>query len=339
MKLVELLKFHTQSLREYAECWQSSALRTTIDISKEEAAYHLLEHAGMLRRYTADEVSIRGLKELTEKKVVELVMSVCKYISCITLSERINELVAKDFLESEEIEEVEAILLDRDGLQTVIDLASELVRKLLNEHSEVVIALADANCVAAEIDDLLLSRPDIISVASRPLEPFLQLIKTHLDMEKYWWFAKAREIDKTYQEQNLFEILGSKTEDKLATVISLFSKDFDSWISAQNISFAVQSYPDQVAAASEGQQEWKGRALDGKITWSIAEEDDEWVLRIASKYMQLQGTKLVVTVGEISKEFTLEAMFEGYVSAEVVFSVEDRKKIAPDSKPKITLKG
>ena len=60
---LDLLRFHAESLREYATFWFDPDSRQDSDVSEEEAAYHLCEHAAMLFRYTAQEVYLKGIVE------------------------------------------------------------------------------------------------------------------------------------------------------------------------------------------------------------------------------------------------------------------------------------
>ena len=59
----DLLRFHAQSLRDYAAIWFDPEARKEGEVSQEEAAYHLCEHTAMLLRYTGREVYLQGLAE------------------------------------------------------------------------------------------------------------------------------------------------------------------------------------------------------------------------------------------------------------------------------------
>lgn len=168
------------TIKEYARYWAHKEL----GMPQDEAAYGLLKAVGMEYRRTNIMVPLQP-----EEK--QLVLAASKFANRLVFSKKLRELFEKDFLDNEEIAYVEQSLLARDGLQVVIDTAKAIA-------DQCHIPIADMMVVAQELDDLLLSRPDIYTVASQYMEPLKKSIKAPVSKEVYWWFYKAREEDKEF---------------------------------------------------------------------------------------------------------------------------------------------
>src|SRR5262245_10418581 len=113
------LRFHAEALRDYLLCWESDAHRRRRGVSEEEAAYHLLEHAGYLDRYGTSPSWVAQLRMLPPADRRPLVQAACRYTRGMTWAERARRLLAPEALSAEAFEEVEDLLLRRDALETV----------------------------------------------------------------------------------------------------------------------------------------------------------------------------------------------------------------------------
>jgi hypothetical protein len=95
----------------------------------------------------------------------------------------------------------ETLLLERDGMQAALSLACDLVANEIAADKDLRHALALTIGTMAEGDELLLARPDIISVASRILEPLKAIVAVELDHNTYWWLYRARDLDQQFENE------------------------------------------------------------------------------------------------------------------------------------------
>jgi hypothetical protein len=205
---LDLLRFHTQSLREYAAFWFDPDSRQDSDVSEEEAAYHLCEHAAMLFRYTGQQVHLRGLEEQPPERRRLLVLAVCRYLGRLALTDTARRLLLRDCLDDDELTQFEDLLIERDALEEVLGLATRLVADLLRGgDSDLRRELATARSVVAELDDALWSRQDVVSVACRALAGLRSQLAVRPDERVQWWFGKAMSLDETFEHGGLQELL------------------------------------------------------------------------------------------------------------------------------------
>ncbi|HNO77970.1 MAG TPA: hypothetical protein PKN33_07900 [Phycisphaerae bacterium] len=182
----DLIRFHLDGLVEYLDCWASSEVRAETGISREESAFYILEHAAMLQRMTGDHRAITGV-ESEVGDLESLVASACKHVQGFTHAAWLRAL--PDALDTDEIEQAEAILLQRDELEAALDLGTEFVRSELEHNdSHLLDALACARCVAAEIDDELQRRTDVTEAVAGILSIRLADLAINPDTDQYWWF-------------------------------------------------------------------------------------------------------------------------------------------------------
>ena len=91
----ELVEFHREAMRGYwLICFPEGAARE-IGRRPAEAAYHLLEHAGMVYRYTADQVSLEKLRAMARDDRRQLVLASCNFILRGDLPQRTVGLLAR----------------------------------------------------------------------------------------------------------------------------------------------------------------------------------------------------------------------------------------------------
>lgn len=193
--------FHANSFRTYAAAWQGITGQSRPAIRRDEAAAGLLEHAGMLWRYTHDDRVRDELRAQPAPRRRKLVLDACRYLSRATYSPRMTTLCAHDALSNEQLEEIQSLILLRDGAQTALDLAAYLVQDLLSRDTTLLLALADGNAAFAEGDDAILRRPDILSVAHRILAPLRPHIKVTLDQRTHWWLFHAAKLDQQFENE------------------------------------------------------------------------------------------------------------------------------------------
>jgi hypothetical protein len=78
------------SLGRPVSFWDFPETRKDTGVSEEEAAYGILQHAGMLYRYTGDEQSIQD-QDISETR--RMLLSACNYISEIILADSAERIL------------------------------------------------------------------------------------------------------------------------------------------------------------------------------------------------------------------------------------------------------
>jgi hypothetical protein len=194
------LRFHAEALRDYLLCWESADHRAGRGMSEEEAAYHLLEHAGHLDRQGIPPSWAAELAALPPAERRRLVGAACRYTRGMTWAERARRLLALEALSADAFEEVEDLLLRRDALETVWAVARALADDLLAADAELGREVALARCVAAEIDEELARRPDVLSVAAEVLAGLPPLPAAARELDTGWWYAGVRDLARTYEQ-------------------------------------------------------------------------------------------------------------------------------------------
>lgn len=198
---------HKESYGRCLAYWRDAALRGADEVSESEAAYDLLAHTGFMLRIGADRNAPPQALSFPMEDRVRIVSAACDHIEQFSLPDNVKRYLANDALENEELGEFEQILLQRDELDVVVQFSREMVRDTI-EHDDALLAkLASAVSVAAELDEAILSRPDIIAVASRILvgsrpDPW------HSEDPLSDWFVKARAWDLGFSSPNLPDLAG-----------------------------------------------------------------------------------------------------------------------------------
>jgi hypothetical protein len=294
----EFLRGHLEYLKRYVEFWAFPELREDAMVSRNSAAYHVLDHAGMLFRYTGDERCISGLVQQPETETRDMVLSACRYVSGFTLAETIRRDFTQDVFREGRMMQVEGILMSRDALETVLWLATRLTAGMVAQgDAELRRALAQARCVAAEIDDALLARLDAVTVASRALMGIYGFIKVE-EFKRAWWFTKARELDETI-EDDLEKDLGlAALLDRAVSEAAAFEPgEFGKFVatprySAQPLPEVVSESPVRYAAAGKtraGETAFRHYPAEGDpiVTSSIEPDTGRCILRLTMRSQAL----------------------------------------------------
>jgi hypothetical protein len=207
---LDLLRFHAQSLQDYAAFWFDPVARQESEVSEEEAAYHLCEHAAMLLRYTGREMYLQGLAEQPPDRRRSLILAVCRYLAGLALTATARRLLSDDVLDADQLSELEDLIIERDALEEVLAVAARLSADLLRDgDGELRRELATVRSVVAELDDLLWERSDALSVACRALAGLRAQLAAAPDERAQWWFGKAVALDETFEQGSLRELLDS----------------------------------------------------------------------------------------------------------------------------------
>ncbi len=203
----EDLAFHEESFREYLAFWNDSRLRATAEMTEADAAYHVFEHGGLLQREGGKAHSVmQQLRELPMDECIRLVRAACQFTLDFSLPDHLARVFGLDLVDPDEMAEIEHVLVQRDALDAALRLAILLVGDCVKHDDELLADLATACCVGPELDDTLLTRPDIIGPASRILQGISDPATAAT------WLRKARAFDERFQEPTLAEFRRKHTE-------------------------------------------------------------------------------------------------------------------------------
>ncbi len=210
MSQEQLEAYYDKSYRDALACWLDEHQLSVREVSRGEAAYTVLENAALLLRLRGaggqtkrDGALPQELAKIALNDKVRLVQSACDYAASFSLPAHFSRLLITDILDAEEIEEIELVLCQIDGLDAVVSLSGELVRQTMDENQALLSQLAQTRCLVADLVQQLSERMDIVSVASRFLLVQRRPRYTN-DGRPADWFTRFREWD---QEPTLPELL------------------------------------------------------------------------------------------------------------------------------------
>ena len=191
-----LLNFHAERLHHFLHCWHAGGAPAA-GVSAEAAAYYLLEHAGMLRRYAGDDEVTAGLKDLDAADRAKLVRDACAFMGGIGLANKCRQLVGGENPDAEQVHLLSQVLEGRDELETAVSLAREVAGPLTQHDAAVQRGLTDARARLDEIDKVLEAHRGLTALACRELQGvFARIdptIRQGLNLRRYWWFDLFRE--------------------------------------------------------------------------------------------------------------------------------------------------
>ncbi len=191
---------------KFLDSWLGPEQRSEEDFSVNYAAYHALADAGMMLRLRGANAIPRELATLPSERRGKIVLDACEFVLGFGIPANLAQVLSNPMPEPEDIEEFEHVLLQRDELDVVIELAKRLVANAVQADDALLAKLSDAVSVAAEFDDAFLKRPDLMAVCSRvllALRPLNWLSSGSCPD----WFALARSWD---TEPSIIQILAAE---------------------------------------------------------------------------------------------------------------------------------
>lgn len=195
------IQFHRDARERYLRAWREIVCQPDSLTCRTETAFHLLEHTEMLFFCTGERCVQEDLRSL---RPFDLVLGASERIVGMTLTDEATTLLQPDVLDPDQIDVVEMLLLRRHALQGVVSLIRDLA-DLSDPHQRQ--AVVRAVSAIAELDDVLLARPDVISVASRILDPVRDDLVVDLPPREYWWLYWARELDAAFDSETVPSML------------------------------------------------------------------------------------------------------------------------------------
>jgi tetratricopeptide (TPR) repeat protein len=194
----ELISTHAAALDDGLRQWLSEEARTEPGIPADEAAAALLEHAGMLDRYTGTQEGLALLERLSVAQRTALLEAACRHLEQVPLAEQCRRLLRADVLSVEELEALEQAVVRRDALEAALAAARRLARTLPEAaRRPLTPPLARAAANLASFDLALRSRRDVASVVWRAVESLASRIRTP-SARQAWWFDEARRLDSAF---------------------------------------------------------------------------------------------------------------------------------------------
>lgn len=190
-----LIPFHLDQFNECFSLWNDEEERENAGLSREYVAYHLIAHAAYLSR-CEHIASIFKIESLPKEQLATLLLMAGEFAVNFDLPGVALAILGKDSLEPEELEYIEHLLSHRDELDLVIEQLKRFARNANNEQIRRLVVRGVG--IAAGIDDVLLTRPDIMSVCSRSLVG-IRSTEWLFNGSYPDWFAIARGWDKEYE--------------------------------------------------------------------------------------------------------------------------------------------
>jgi len=216
MSDLESRTLNKPSLRDCLAAWALPSCHEE-RITENRSAYLVLLNAGMLLRNSKSKELPAEIASMSLEEQSHLVSAACEYAGDFSLPQSVRHALRKDELEPEELEACEDALGDIDELDVVLALSKRLVDSVLDRDDQLLLRLATAITAARVAAKQMLSRPDIVAIASRVLIPIRPL--DWLPPGSFPdWFAKARECDAELSSFDIRDILAPLPSHQRETV-------------------------------------------------------------------------------------------------------------------------
>lgn len=189
----QLIMLHAELLGQFYEEWHTAEKKDAEDPQCQRIAFHLLDNAGRLYRYTGDSKVLAGLLRETVEERTLMASASCWYFSSDDAVRTIKRIKSEDMLEDEDTDVVAQVLSYRDSLQTVYNHAELLAWETITRGNDLTFrrACEHAVCVCEALDDALQTISETVPFAMMELEGIKGLIQTEIG-ENEWWFGDAR---------------------------------------------------------------------------------------------------------------------------------------------------
>lgn len=184
-------------LDRWLHLWRDATACAEAESTPAEAAWCVLQHAALARRYTGEDTIREGIEKFADEERYALVVQACAYGRGNSLTDSVAALVRKDALDAADMALAEDILLQRDALQQTIDFATTLGRPFVAAGDrDLARDLMALRARAAEADEQIRSRPDIFAIAGRVLQPLRETFRVPVDEAREWWFGLLPQLDR-----------------------------------------------------------------------------------------------------------------------------------------------
>lgn len=293
-----LISFHAAQFETCFSWWDDPEEGAATGISSHYAAYHVLAHAAFLLR-CGETACLSVIESLPSERVTTLVDAACTYAIGFNLPPEAKSVLQKGSAEPDDIEYIELLLSHRDELDLVIELAKRFARK--SQQDRLRRAVASAASVAAEIDDQLLTRADLMSVCSRALAG-VRPTDWLCDGSYPDWFSIARSWDKGSGYLAADTSLVSPKSNQSTAAVLLGNRN-------QEIATLAKTY---ALAASTGEQPGPAAERLLRTFWSVVGEPAVSVrleLKRAENDERVLTVALIGALSETQKFVSVEIGF------------------------------
>ena len=187
-----LIRFHAELLHDFHQTWRMIGQSGTDKEELERVAYYVLEHAGMLYRYTADE-DLRGeMLAKPEEERKNLTIHACHFANAIDTRDYLVQLSGTDEFDDEEMHRLGEALRLRDRLDVVSMWAHDLTFDICRKGFDLGLARALAHVVTQTdmLDDAFSAIPEYVLPALEVFAGIRELVVVPVP-EYAWWLGDA----------------------------------------------------------------------------------------------------------------------------------------------------
>jgi hypothetical protein len=188
------LDFHRNTRDTFLREWRKYAESSDIDASEYVAAYELLKHAGWLYRYTGDREDLAPVHGLDSSHRLRLVEGACALTKNLILRDRVTDIYAQEDFDGDDLVRLEGVLIERDGLEVVLQLLSSMSQSLVAQgHDQLVEAHGAAVEMARGIDEALQKKAECLLPALGILRHLPEQFAVKCDPAAEWWFGEYQD--------------------------------------------------------------------------------------------------------------------------------------------------
>ena len=188
-----LIQFHAELLHEFHIAWSSLQQYSDEVDELDRTAHFLLEHAGMLYRYTGDESLRREMLAKPETERKALAIHACRYPKVEETQDFLVSLATIEDYDDDELHELQAALKLRDSLEEINRWAHILTFDLCCRGFDIELAKALAYITTQNdaLDHALHAIPEYVLPALEVFAGIRELVKISIPKEA-WWLGDAR---------------------------------------------------------------------------------------------------------------------------------------------------
>lgn len=186
----DLIRLHGALLEDYADFYQDREAREAEGVSLEEAAGGMLEHFGMLYRYTGDQALLKEFLAMPETDKYTLAHAAAEYLQSDTLLATAHNLYQETLLSEGQFAQAESLFFRRDEFAVILDMIRTLAWNNIEQPEDPLHALFfNALEMETELDRLLRTQPALAATAGAPVRGLSQAVAEGCLPAHYWWLT------------------------------------------------------------------------------------------------------------------------------------------------------
>jgi len=153
-------------MSDFAAAYQKN-LHDYLATRTEESAYYTLENAGQLQRCQPDHTriafSLTALENMSVTFLEDLVHRGCSYMRGFNLLDVVTRLYSRE-IDDDILGELESLVITRNRMEAALVFACTLMTESDSTSDEPRQAMLGARDMLSQVDEFLMTRPDILSV-------------------------------------------------------------------------------------------------------------------------------------------------------------------------------